>query len=119
MNERMLCIDLYAGEEGVTLGNGSAYTTVPFDFTIVGVTVHPSVDDAGLTVDLADDGTDIITAIAAATKGTPGTWLSTHLGGANAPVIVADGSVIRMDVNTAAADTVVHTKIFGLVSEVS
>ncbi|HEY4720385.1 MAG TPA: hypothetical protein VII92_00960, partial [Anaerolineae bacterium] len=52
-----------------------------------------------------DDGSAAIAAIACATKATPGTWKSTHFGGAQAPVAVAAGSVISFDANSAAADT--------------
>lgn len=117
MNERLMCLQLYAGEAGVTLANGSAYATLPFDFTIVAVSARPSADDAGATIDLRDDGTDIITGVTADTAATPGTWLSTHVGGTQTPVHVAADSVLAMDVNTVDAGTVISAQIWGLIGE--
>ncbi len=112
----LFTISFVEGEVGVTLGALFRYFTFDFPFTIVGVTCSPSADDAGLTIDINDDGTGVITAIDAATKAAPGTWKSTHLGGSNAPVAVAAGSVISFDANSAAADTrvgVVMTCLLG------
>lgn len=117
MNERMICLDMIAGETTVTLGNGSAALTVPVGMTIVAVVVNPSVNDSGLTIDIQDDTADIITAIACATFGTPGTWISTALGGTQTPVYVAADSILEMDVNNAAANTRVHAKIYALTGE--
>jgi len=117
MNERLLELCLEAGEVGVTLGNTFKYYTTLIPLTIVGVVAGASADDAGLTVDINDDGTGVITAIACATAATPGTWKSTHLGGANAPVQVAAGSVLSLDANNAAADTRLHVSLLCLTGE--
>jgi len=53
----------------------------------------------GFNVDIQDDTVDCITAIAANTAKTAGTWLSKHWGGSNDPVHVAAGSVVEVDVN--------------------
>jgi len=119
MNERLVVISLTDGEVGVTLGNLYRYFTTPFDLTVIYVTASPSADDADLTVDINDDGSAAISAIAAATKATPGTWKSVHMGGANAPVFIAAGSVVSLDANSAAADTRIHVQIWALAGEVS
>lgn len=120
MNERLVCMTFDEGEVGVTLGALYRYFTVPFDLTIVAVCISPSVDDAGLTIDINDDGTGVIEAIAGATKATPGMWKSTHIaGGTNAPVRIAAGSVVSLDANSAAADTRILVQIWALVGEIS
>ena len=98
-------ISFVEGEVGVTLGDAFRAFTFDFPFTIVGVTASPSADDTGLTLDINDDGSAAIAAIACAVKATPGTWKSTHFGGAQTPVSVAAGSIITFDANAAAADT--------------
>lgn len=117
MNERLLAIALEAGEVGVTLGANYKYYTALVPLTVVGVVCAASADDAGLTVDVNDDGTGVITAIACATAATPGTWKSTHLGGANAPVHIAKDSVISLDANNAAVDTRLHVMLLCLTGE--
>ena len=72
------------------------------DMTIVGVSLCAEAftgSPTGFDVDVQDDGTDVITAVAANTAGTPGTWKSAHMGGAEAPVHVAAGSSVEVDVN--------------------
>jgi hypothetical protein len=78
---------------------------VPFGITIVGVTVVAEAftgTPTGFNIDIQDDGTDVITAVAANTAATPGEWLSTHLGGTNTPVAVAAGSKVEVDINLTA-----------------
>jgi len=117
MNERLIVMDFEQGEVGVTLGDNFRYISVPYSLTIVAVSCSPSVDNATLTIDINDDGTGVITAVACATKATPGEWNSTHVGGTETPVRIAAGSVISFDANNAAADTVVHIQIYALVGE--
>jgi len=64
----LFTISFVEGEVGVTLGALFRYFTFDFPFTIVAVTVSPSADDADLTVDINDDGSAAIAAIACATK---------------------------------------------------
>jgi hypothetical protein len=59
-------------------------------------------DDSGATMDIQDDGVDIVTAIDASDHDVPGEWLSTHVGGANAPIPIAAGSEISLDFNAVA-----------------
>ena len=111
----MIAICFVEGEVGVTLGDNFRYFTTDVPLTIVGVSCSPSANDADLTIDINDDGSAAIAAIACATKATPGTWKSTHLGGAQTPVSIAAGSKISFDANDAAADTRVGVLIFALV----
>jgi hypothetical protein len=75
---------------------------MPFGITIVGVTLCAEAftgSPTGFTIDIQDDTSDVITAVAANSAGTPGEWKSTHLGGSNAPVVVDAGSAVEIDVN--------------------
>jgi len=72
------------------------------DMTIVGVSVNATVftgSPTGFTIDIQDDGTDVIAATAANTALTPGTWQSVHMGGTEAPVHIAAGSEVEIDLN--------------------
>jgi len=110
----MIVISFVEGEVGVTLGALFRYITTDVPLTIIGVSCSPSADDADLTIDINDDGSAAIDAIVCATKATPGTWKSTHLGGAQAPVSVAAGSVLSFDANSAASGTRVAVVIYAL-----
>jgi hypothetical protein len=70
--------------------------------TIIGVSLCAEAftgTPTGFNVDIQDDGTDVITAVAANTAGTPGTWKTPHMGGTETPVEVAAGSSVEVDVN--------------------
>jgi hypothetical protein len=72
------------------------------DMTIVGVSLCAEAftgTPSGFNVDVQDDGSDVITGVAANTAGTPGTWKTPHVGGSEAPVHVAAGSSVEVDVN--------------------
>jgi hypothetical protein len=72
------------------------------DMTIVGVSLCAEAftgTPSGFTVDIQDDGSDVITGVAANTAGTPGTWKTPHIGGSETPVHVAAGSSVEADVN--------------------
>ncbi len=72
------------------------------DMTIVGVSLCATVfsgTPTGFTLDIQDDGTDVIAAITANTALTPAVWQSVHMGGTNAPVHIAAGSEIEVDMN--------------------
>jgi hypothetical protein len=118
MNSRLVCISIDRGETGVTLGDAFHYFTTLIAMTIVGVVATPSADDAGLTLDINDDASAAIAAISCADADVPGTWKSTHFGGSETPVEVAAGSVISLDANNAAANTVLSVQIWALVGEV-
>jgi hypothetical protein len=88
--------------------NGVHLVKVPFGITLVGVTVCAEAftgSPTGFNIDIQDDTVDVITAVAANSAGTPGEWKSTHLGGSNAPVAVAAGSVVEVDVNLTAGSS--------------
>ena len=114
MKERMICITFMNGEVGVTLGALYAYTTTVTNLTIVAVSVSPNADDSGATIDIDDDGTNIITGIDCSDQNVPGTWLSTEVGGTNTPVDVAAGSLLALDGNSFAANTTANVHIYCL-----
>ncbi len=114
MNERLVSytFNLYDPDDTAGLGNLSAYFMLPFGATLVYVSGTPMTDDAGTTLDVHDDGSAIIAALACAVKATPGEWISTHCGGSETPVAIAAGSEMTVDFNAAAAanrfDVVFH-----------
>jgi len=72
------------------------------EMTVVGVSLCATVftgTPTGFDIDIQDDGTDCITAIAANTALTPGTWKSTMMGGTESPVVIAAGSEVEIDLN--------------------
>jgi hypothetical protein len=75
----------------------------PFACTLVYVSVSPFADDASATIDIQDDGTDIVTGVDASDHDVPGEWITTHAGGAETEVRIAAGSEIEVDVNDGAA----------------
>jgi len=119
MNERLICIPISAGQVGVTLGATFRYFKAPFPMTLVSVEASPSADDADLTLDVNNvtQSTTPVAAMACAVKATPGTWLSTHLGGANTPATIAKNDILSFDANNAAADTDLNIHLFVLVGE--
>ena len=102
------------------IGTLEYYFDCMVDMTIVGVSVAPEVDDPDATLDIDDDGTNVITAISCALKATPGTWKSTRLGGGtNTPVHIDAGSLVSFDINDGAAGTAFHVVLYWLVGEES
>ena len=78
------------------------------DMTIVGVSLCAEVftgTPTGCTIDIQDDGTDVIAAITADTALTPGVWQSVHMGGTNAPVHIVAGSEVEIDLNLTGGST--------------
>lgn len=72
--------------------------------TIVGISLCAEAftgTPTGFNVDVQDDGSDVVTAVAANTAGTPGTWKTAHMGGTETAVHVAAGSSVEVDVNFA------------------
>ena len=75
---------------------------VPVGITILGVSLCSAAfgDSASaFTIDIQDDGTDVITGVAANTAGTPGTWYTPPLGGTEDPVHIAADSDVEIDFN--------------------
>lgn len=120
MAGEMIVLSLFAGETGTTLSTLYQYITTPCQLTIVGVVASSNVDDANTTVDInVVGGAAIIEGIAVTAKATPGTWLSTHLGGANAPVAVAADSILSLDANNADANTAITVQIWALLGSLT
>lgn len=103
--------------EGNAISTLHYYFTALAGFTIVGVSVAPEKDDADATLDIDDDGTNVITAVDASDANVPGTWKSTHLGGTNAPVVIAEDSKVSFDINNGAVATAFHVVLYVLMSE--
>jgi hypothetical protein len=101
MNERLVAytFNLFDPADATGLGDLCAYFMVPFGATLVYVSGAPMTDDAGTTLDVHDDGSAIIAALACNDKEIPGRWISTHFGGTQTPVAIAAGSEITMDLN--------------------
>lgn len=119
MNEKLTVLNFQDGQVGLTLSTLYRYFYVPFDVTVVYMEAGASADDTGLTVDLNDDGTTAIAALACATAATPGRWQSTHVGGTETPVRIAAGSLCSLDANSAAVDTDICVTLWCLVGEKS
>lgn len=103
MNERLITYTLSLFDPNGTLSTSAWLGMVPFTATLVYASVAPHEDDSGATIDIQDDGTDIVTAISAADHDVPGEWITTHCGGSETPVAIAAGSELEIDVNAAAA----------------
>jgi len=117
MNERLVVLSFTDGEVGGSLGDNYRYITVPCNLVIVAVYASPSADDAGLTVDINDDGSAAISAVTCDDADVPGSWISTHFGGAQTPVAVAADSVLSLDANDADSDTRIMVHIWALTGE--
>jgi len=83
----------------VAMGDNEVAWTTPINITIVSVSAAATADDTGALVQIVDDGTDVIANVDAHLTATPGTWLSTAVGGTNAPVEIAADSVIELDMD--------------------
>ena len=120
MNEKLIVIDrtICDPTEGAAVGAAEGYFTVPVNMTIVYVCGAPRDNDSSATMDIQDDTVDIITAIDVSDLDVPGTWISTHFGGAETPVAVVAGSKISFDCNLAAVANAVYAQIWALVGEV-
>lgn len=121
MNERltMISFTIVDPTEGNAISTLQYYFDAIVDMTIVAVSVAPEVDDASATIDIDDDGTNVITAIDASDANVPGTWKSTHVGGTETPVHIAAGSLVSFDANSAAAATAFHVVVWAIMGEVS
>ena len=117
MKERMTCISVTVVDPTQTnaLGDEAFVMKMPYDFTIVYVSAAPSVDDAAATLDIQDDGTDIITGIDVSDQNAPGEWKTPDTEGTNTPVHVQRGSDLSFDFNSAAAGTAFTVQLWGLI----
>lgn len=121
MKERLVILPVKEGEVGVTLGDLFAYKKIFLNGTIVGIEVAISIDDADLTVDVDNvtDSSAVATAIVAATKASPGSWLTPGYGGTNTPIKIDAGDILSFDANSAAANTTIAVNIWFLTGEQS
>jgi hypothetical protein len=105
MNERLVAYTFSVADptEGAAVGALACYFMVPFGATLIYASAAPFADDPGATMDINDDGSAIVAAMACATKAAPGEWISTHAGGTETPVAIAAGSEMTLDFNAAAA----------------
>lgn len=115
----MLAYNLNVGDpvEASAAGDSAAIVMVPFGATLIYVAVSPYEDDASATIDVQDDGTDIVTAVDASDHDVPGEWASVHAGGTETPVAIAAGSEIEIDVNSGAAANRFDVTLLFLVGE--
>ena len=114
MEERLVPLSISAGQTGQTLGDNFEYHLALKDLTVVGIEVSPTTDDSGMTFDLNDDGTGVITGVSCADADSPGSWKSTAMGGSEDPVHIAAGSIYSYDVNNAAESTGIKGTIWCL-----
>ncbi len=120
MNENIVIYSFSVGDptEGNAIGTLEYYFDAIVDMTIVGVSVAPQVDDTGATLDIDDDGSNVITLVDASDQNVPGTWKSTALGGGtNTPVHIAAGSKVSFDINSGANGTAFHVVLYWLTGE--
>lgn len=120
MTER-LCVKsvtLVDPTDAQALAANQHYFYAPCDMTIVFLSGAPEVNDADLNIDINDDGSGVIEAVVCAVAATPGTWKAIGYGGTNAPVKIAAGSLVDIDVNDAAAATAFILDIWYLTGEV-
>ncbi len=105
MNERLVAYNLSIFDPNGSPGDSAWLGMVPFGATLVYASVSPMEDDGSATIDIQDDGSDIVTAIDASDYDVPGEWISTHCGGTETPVAIAAGSELEIDVNSGEATT--------------
>jgi hypothetical protein len=80
----------------------------PVGLTLVGVTVYPegfSGSPTGFNLDVNVGETEVVKALAADTAGASGEWKTGHFGGSQAPVAVAGGDLVTVDINFAGGST--------------
>ncbi len=81
--------------------NGVHSVKLPRGATLVGVSLGVEAltgTPTNIKVDVNDDGTEIVADAVTLTAAGAGYWLTTHFGGTNAPVAIAAGSVVTVDV---------------------
>lgn len=120
MNEKLVSynLSLFDPDDGAGMSTSAWLGMVPFNATLVYASVSPHEDDAGATIDIQDDGTDIVTAIDASDHDVPGEWISTHCGGTQTPQVIAAGSELEIDANAVAATTRLDVTLLFLQGEV-
>jgi len=119
MNERLIAYNLNIGDPDESAGvtTSASMVMVPFGCTLIYASVSPYADDPGASIDIQDDGSDIVTAVDATDHDVPGEWISTHAGGTETPVAIAAGSEIEVDVNAGAVANRFDVTMLFLTSE--
>ena len=114
MNERLVVINTVLSDPVDAAAVGALHFTevVPANLTAVFVSAAPAEDDAGATLDINGFG---ITGIDVSDKDVPGTWISTHFGGTNAPATIAALGELSYDINNGAAENSFYVTIWALV----
>ncbi len=105
---RELLVPLTFTLEAQADADGVVEFDAPCGMTIVGVSLCAEAitgSPSAFTIDIQDDGSDVITALAASTAGTPGAWYTPTFGGSETPVYVAAGSDVEIDVNFTGGST--------------
>lgn len=120
MNDRMIILNytVVDPDESAASGALALYDDIPFDITIICVSVAPLEDDTGATLDINDDGTGVITGVDASDHNVPGRWDTPATGGTNSPVTIDAGSILSLDINSGAAANRFDVTIWALVGEV-
>ena len=107
MNENLLSyhLSIFDPDDAAGMSASAWLGMMPVNATLVYASVSPHEDDASATIDMQDDGTDIVTALDASDYDVPGEWISTHCGGSETPVRIVAGSELEVDANSVAATT--------------
>lgn len=101
-------IAINVSNQGQDDADGVHQLVAPVGMTLVGVVLCAEAftgTPTGFNIDVQDDTTDIVTAVAANTAKTEGTWYTPIFGGTNTPVEIAAGSNIEIDVNLTGGST--------------
>ena len=104
MANEVMRVVAFTAQEQVTADSVFTFQTLEA-MTIVGISLEALAftgTPTGFNIDIQDDEEDVITAVAADTALTPGTWLTPHFGGVEIPVHIAAGSEVEVDVNLVA-----------------
>lgn len=89
------------GAQAQAAANGVHRFTAPVGLTLVNVSFGVEAltgSPTNVNIDIQDDTNDVITAITRTSAGVA-EWVSTHFGGSETPVAIAEGSVLEVDVN--------------------
>jgi hypothetical protein len=119
MNERVQhkCITLIDADDGNAVGVLEGYFTAMTNMRIVGISAAPFIDAVGATLDVDDDGANVIAALACAVAAVPGTWKSTFIGGVETPVVIAKDSLVSFDINSGGAATSYYVHLYYVIDE--
>ncbi len=119
MNEVLqhIVITLTDPDEAAGMGTLEAYFIALFPMTIVGVSVAPLEDDTGATLDIDDDGANVISGVDASDANVPGTWASVEAGGTETPVFIEQDSKVSFDINNGAVANLFTVHVWYLIGQ--